>query len=495
MSKRPIVLNFSGNDSAGFAGLAMDVRTQAAMGVHSASVITANTAQNNASVVSINAVQEAVFADQIKANERLQVNVVKAGLLVDRYQLDVLGDFLNKKNTPLVLDPVLKSSSGTAFTDLDFLDRLKQVLLPHCTLITPNIDEAERLTGISINTADDFIAASKQLLTLGANAVLLKGGHFASAKNTLAQDYFSDGELSFWLTTHRVQTNNKRGTGCALSSAIASAIALGYSLYDAVVIGKMAISQGLREAYGLLGGDNNHGPVNITCFPNQQVDLPLLTNQWLNSLNVDCFPECNQPRLGLYPVVDRTQWIQTLIPTGISTIQLRVKDLQGKALEEEIQRAIRVCQENNIRLFVNDYWSLAIRYGAYGVHLGQEDLADADIDQIKQAGLRLGISTHCHYEVARAHSYRPSYIACGPVYHTTTKDMPWIPHDLAGLSYWKQVLDYPLVAIGGINDDRFDGVAAVNVDSIAMITAITLANDPVAIAKQFKHRFEAACCE
>ncbi|MGH1484976.1 MAG: thiamine phosphate synthase [Cellvibrionaceae bacterium] len=494
MPKRPVVLNFSGNDSAGFAGLSMDVRTQSTMGVHSASVITANTAQNNTSVTSINAVQEAVFSDQVKANENLPIDVVKAGLLVDKYQLDVLGGFLNKRNIPLVLDPVLKSSSGKAFTDLDFLNALKRVLLPHCTLLTPNIDEAELLTGISINTTDDLVSAAKQLLAFGAKAVLLKGGHFCSESNHLAQDYFSDGEKSFWLASHKIQTKNSRGTGCALSSAIASAIALGYSLYDAVVIGKMAISQGLRESYGL-GGDHDYGPVNINRFPNQQVDLPLLTNQAVENLNKDTFPECNQPLLGLYPVVDRAEWIKKLIPSGISTIQLRVKDLQGKALEEEIQKAIKVSQENNVRLFINDYWSLAIQYGAYGVHLGQEDLDDADIDQIKEAGLRLGISTHCHYEVARAHSYRPSYIACGPVYHTTTKDMPWVPHGLAGLRYWRQVLDYPLVAIGGINDDRFDGIASIGVDSIAMITAITLAKEPHTVAKQFINRFEVAHCE
>ena len=173
-------------------------------------------------------------------------------------------------------------------------------------------------------------------------------------------------------------------------------------------------------------------------------------------------------------------------------MQLRVKDLTGKQLEDEIKRAIELGVQHNCRLFINDYWQLAIKHNAYGVHLGQEDLDDANISEIKKAGLRLGLSTHCHYEVARAHSYKPSYIACGPVYHTTTKDMPWTPHGLVGLSYWRCVLNYPLVAIGGINTERFGPIAATGVDSVAMITAITLAKDPCAVASGYMKKFEDA---
>jgi hydroxymethylpyrimidine kinase/phosphomethylpyrimidine kinase/thiamine-phosphate diphosphorylase len=100
------------------------------------------------------------------------------------------------------------------------------------------------------------------------------------------------------------------------------------------------------------------------------------------------------------------------------------------------------------------------------------------------------LSTHCHYEVARAHSYKPSYIACGPVYHTTTKDMPWVPHGLKGLKYWRKVLKYPLVAIGGINAERFGPIANTGVDSVAMITAITLADKPSDVAAGFMREFK-----
>ena len=546
---RPVVVNFSGNDSAGLAGVAMDIRTQTALGIHSATIVTANTAQNNTTVLSVNPVTQTVFSDQLQANATLPVRAIKVGLIADRYQIDAIRRYATDQSVPMVFDPVLKSSSGKHFSDGNtFIADLVETLLPVCTLLTPNREEAEHLSGISIRSVDDVVAAANKILAMGVGAVLIKGGHLSSlnegdifapvegdssrlvqgdssplvqgdssplvqgdssplvqdcspplvqdcssplvqdCSSPLVQDYFTDGKKAFWLASERVVTENLRGTGCALSSAITSALALGYGIYDAVVIGKMAIAQGIRNAYALAceQGGAQPGPVNISHFPNEQIDLPVLSEHPVNHRHrYPVSPCCNQPLLGLYPVIDRAEWIQRLASTGVTTMQLRIKDLTGAALEGEIQQAVAYAQQHNIRLFINDYWQLAIRYQAYGVHLGQEDLDASDIDCIKAAGLRLGLSTHCHYEVARAHGYRPSYIACGPVYHTTTKQMPWVPHGIEGLSYWRRVLAYPLVAIGGINTQRFADVAKTGVDSIAMITAITLADDPFATTRQF----------
>jgi hydroxymethylpyrimidine kinase/phosphomethylpyrimidine kinase/thiamine-phosphate diphosphorylase len=482
MSDRPLVLNFSGNDPTGFAGIAMDVRTQVALGVHSAAVITAVTAQNNQQVLSINAVDDRVFADQLVSIEALPIGAVKVGLIATPAQIMAIADFVKQHNISLVVDPVLNSSSGDAFFNQSLLDHYKHYLLPVCTVLTPNSDEVTLLTGLSIQSPHDICRAAAQLLAMGVNAVLIKGGHLTFGDSAVVHDYFTDGERSFWLTSEKIPVQNSRGTGCCLSSAIASSLVLGYSLYDAIVIGKMAVTQALRESYGVKG---HCGPVFLNRFPDQQINLPILSNVYIESIDRPCFPETNQPRLGLYPVVDRAQWIKTLSVSGVTTIQLRVKDLQGEALDAEIALAIEWAREAGMRLFINDYWQLAIKHGAYGVHLGQEDLDVADIQQIYAAGLRLGISSHCHYEVARAHFYKPSYIACGPVFHTDTKVMPWVPHGIAGLSYWRALLEYPLVAIGGINSERINAIAASGVDSVAMITAITLADDPVATVKQF----------
>ena len=153
------------------------------------------------------------------------------------------------------------------------------------------------------------------------------------------------------------------------------------------------------------------------------------------------------------------------------TIQLRVKDLQGAALRTEVRGAIGLARQRGARLFINDHWRLALKEGAYGVHLGQEDLLDADLDGLRAAGLRVGISTHCHWEAARAHALRPSYVACGPIYETTAKVMPWIPHGLEGLRYWRRLFSaYPLVAIGGIDAARAPGVVDAGADGVAMIS-------------------------
>jgi hydroxymethylpyrimidine kinase/phosphomethylpyrimidine kinase/thiamine-phosphate diphosphorylase len=494
MKSRPIVLNFSGNDSAGCSGLTMDVRTQTAMGVHSASVITANTAQNSQKVYSINPLSDNAFHDQIRAVSELPIKAVKIGLLTLPEQIKRLQQFVSKKKLPVIFDPVLKSSSGTEFSSEQFVEILKAQLLPCCALMTPNILEAEKLSGLAINNTDDVICAAQVLLSLGVKAVLIKGGHLPSSNN-LAQDYFTDGNYAFWISHKKYSTQNTRGTGCLLSSVVASALALNYSLYDAVVIAKMGVSKALKNAYALgLEKDSvktdNKGPVFLDQFPDSQEDLPVLTKEAITSIADLSSPECNQPVLGLYPVVERAEWVEKLAPSGVSTLQLRVKDLQGSKLEREIQSSVELANKYNIRLFINDYWQLAIKYRAYGVHLGQEDLDTADIEQIKAHGLRLGISTHCHYEVARAHAYQPSYIACGPIYPTTTKDMPWVPHGISGLKYWRKLLHYPLVAIGGINHDRFNDVAGTGVDSVAMITAITLSENPQATATDFVHQFE-----
>ena len=227
------------------------------------------------------------------------------------------------------------------------------------------------------------------------------------------------------------------------------------------------------------------GPVAISHFPNRQEDLPLLTARAGIDINPPRFPPCAETPLGLYPVVDRADWLKRLLPQGVTTAQLRIKDLSGDALRQELARGIALARQYNCRLFINDYWRLAIELDAYGVHLGQEDLDGADIDAIRAAGLRLGISSHCHCEVARAIACAPSYIACGPIYHTTTKDMPWIPQGLNGLNYWLETLDYPLVAIGGINRERLPEVAATGVNSVAMITAITLADAPEQTTRNF----------
>ena len=186
--------------------------------------------------------------------------------------------------------------------------------------------------------------------------------------------------------------------------------------------------------------------------------------------------------IGFYPVVPTADWIERLLGWGVRTIQLRIKtvDHAPEQIAAEVRAAINAGRAvPGAQVFINDHWQLALAGGAYGVHLGQEDLGVADIDALRSAGLRLGLSTHTPAELARAHAVRPSYLAIGPIYPTTLKKMPYEPVGLERLALWlQQSAPYPVVAIGGISLGRLPGVMACGVDGAAVVSAVTLAADP-----------------
>jgi len=185
------------------------------------------------------------------------------------------------------------------------------------------------------------------------------------------------------------------------------------------------------------------------------------------------FKHCGTTPLGIYPVVDRTDKLEPLYKCGITTAQLRVKDMQGDELEREIVEAIRISQKYNARLFINDFWQLAIKHGAYGIHLGQEDILEADIEAIHRAGIRLGISTHTPKEIKIALDIEPSYVAIGQIFETTSKEMKSKPVGIEDLKEWGRMVDYPIVAIGGINSSNIEMVIDTGVaNGIAMITGV-----------------------
>ncbi|HBH66003.1 MAG TPA: thiamine phosphate synthase [Erwinia persicina] len=191
----------------------------------------------------------------------------------------------------------------------------------------------------------------------------------------------------------------------------------------------------------------------------------------------DAFPP-TAAQLGLYPVVDSVEWIARLLDAGVRTLQLRIKDRAEHEVEQQIIDAIALGKRYQARLFINDYWRLAIKHQAYGVHLGQEDLDIADLDAIHAAGLRLGLSTHDDAELERALAEQPSYIALGHVFPTRTKVMPSAPQGLAELTrHLARLQGISTVAIGGISLDRAPQVLATGVGSIAVVSAITQASD------------------
>ncbi|EOG5907589.1 thiamine phosphate synthase [Vibrio vulnificus] len=224
-------------------------------------------------------------------------------------------------------------------------------------------------------------------------------------------------------------------------------------------------------------------------------ELGILPSHSIEALT-KAFPRISAQQLGLYPVVDNVSWIEKLLPLGIKTVQLRIKDQNQTDLEQQIVRAIQLGRDYGAQVYINDYWQLAVQHQAYGVHLGQEDLQVADLAALANAGIALGLSTHGYYELLRIVQLQPSYIALGHIFPTTTKQMPSLPQGLVRLKLYQQLIDtmpydesitgVPTVAIGGIDQTNAATVWRCGVSSLAVVRAITLAKDVKAAIEHFK---------
>jgi thiamine-phosphate pyrophosphorylase len=193
-----------------------------------------------------------------------------------------------------------------------------------------------------------------------------------------------------------------------------------------------------------------------------------------------------------YPILPDTDWLARLLPLGVRLVQLRIKDQPAEVVRAEIGKAVRLAAAHRCQLVVNDYWREAIEGGVDFVHLGQEDLAKADVAAIRAAKMRIGVSTHSHEELQAALEVEADYVAIGPIYPTKLKAMPWAPQGLARVAEWRAKLDCPLVAIGGITFDRVPEVLAAGAHCLAVITDIMTSQDPEARTRNWIEATEAA---
>jgi hydroxymethylpyrimidine kinase / phosphomethylpyrimidine kinase / thiamine-phosphate diphosphorylase len=475
---RPIVWTVAGSDSGAGAGLQADLRAFDAFGVHGCSVVAAITAQNSTTVGRIEAVAPEMLDAQLAAlADDMPPLAIKTGMLGSADNLRVLVkwiDLLRERQPALavVVDPVLRSTTGAAFADESLLEAYRRELLPRATLVTPNQNEAAALLGISpLNERNDVEAAARALREMGCAAVVITGGDAGGAQS---EDYVDAAYASGWLGLPRVATPHHHGTGCVYASSAAAALALGFVPVEATVIAKMATTHALRHAYPAGRGA---GPVRPReGFALHPGNLPAFSIPGVR--NVPPFAPLSDPALGLYAIVDSAAWVRRVVDAGVRTVQLRIKDAHEPTLRSQVREAIAASRAAGAQLFINDHWQLAIDEGAYGVHLGQEDLAVADLGAIAHAGLRLGISTHAYWEVCRAWSLRPSYVACGPIHPTKAKAMPWIPQGNDNLAYWCSLLDLPVVAIAGMDRERTVQAMQCGAAGVALISGITAAPSP-----------------
>lgn len=402
--------------------------------------------------------------------------VMKVGSVYDEGHLALLLHVLEGAEPRFILDGDVFASLAENHLDAETTAFIKKNVFPVTTLFTPDIDEAEQLLNRPINSHDDMTRAAEEIAGMGPKAVLLKGGQLPGG--TAAFDYFTDGTNRYWIAAKRLppqRVSERKGMIANLATAIAAGLAHGLEMRDAIVM-----------ARGFMQGAYRHGAEEPPPFPCEPADFPWVARH--PAAERTPFPAIEGPWPDFYPIVESFDWVKRLTVCGVKTIQLRVKNREGAALEDEIQKSAAFCRENNIRLFVNDFWRLAIRHGAYGVHLGQEDLVTADISAVRAAGLRLGISTHCYHEAAVAHGLRPSYIALGPIYPTKIKAMAFAPQGVDTIKLWKRLLDYPLAAIGGIALERAGEVLKAGAEMVCVITDITQHPDPEARARAWLKR-------
>ena len=477
----PVVWSVAGSDSGAGAGLQADLRAFEAMDVHGCTVVAAITAQNSMGVQLIAPVDAAVFEAQLAAlADDMPPAVIKVGMLGSVDNLRVLVRWIdrlrvNNSSLAVVVDPVLGATTGASFAQADLIQAYRDALLPRADVITPNRAEAALLLNQApLMDAFAIEQAAQSLQALGCKTVIITGG---DAQGLNSEDYALNPHAQGWLRLPRVATAHNHGTGCVFASSVAAAMARGFVSMEALVLAKMATTYALRHAYPAGQGA---GPVRPRSdFAQQLENLPTfsLPNDTTQTRSLR-FAPLSDANLGLYAVVDSADWVQRVLAAGVRTVQLRIKASKLVDIRREVQLAIRYAKAANAQLFINDHWQLAIEEGAYGVHLGQEDLDVADLDAIAQAGLRLGISTHCYWEVCRAWSLQPSYIACGPIYATQSKDMPWLPQGNHNLAYWSALLPLPVVAIGGITLAQATACSQDGAAGVAVISAIDKAASP-----------------
>lgn len=264
MSNPPCILTIAGSDSGGGAGIQADLKTITVLGAFGLSAITALTSQNGLGVNGIHAPEPAFVSQQIKTvTSAFPIAAAKTGMLFSAEIIDAVQHALSNRAFHLVVDPVCVSQSGQRLLREDAVSALKWQILPLADLLTPNIPEAELLTGLNFKTPDDALPITQALLELGSKAVLLKGGHVTSSLNS---DYITD-----WLalpntpiiplTMPKVNTSNNHGTGCTLSAAIATYLGFGCDLQEAITKAQTYLNYALSHAYapGLGTGPPNHG--------------------------------------------------------------------------------------------------------------------------------------------------------------------------------------------------------------------------------------------
>ncbi len=462
------IICIGGSDSSGGAGIELDERILSNLGGYFSIISTSQTFQTHKDFISAKHIPPSILTQRLSECFVEGPCIVKIGMIGTFENLKVLFEFLSKREDFIILDPIFYSSSGGELFQKEGVTFLKEKFFPKVNLLTPNLNELKFLLGENPDPHHFF--------GFGIENILLKGGHFQNDTN-LIDDYFFSPNEDFIISTSKINREYAtRGTGCALASSIAFGLSTGLSLKDAIIFAKINFSRIFRKARF-----EEEVFILDPILPFEEdiipADMPFIKNANGNFPKLDIFGR------GVYPIVDRAKSLMNL--KGVKIAQLRVKDLKGSDLENEIKLGIKVANSLGIKLFINDYFEIARKYHAFGIHLGQEDLLKYEKRELIESGIRLGISTHSFFELAFALGFSPSYIAFGPIYFTNLKAMSFAPQGIEKLKLMRKLVEIPFVAIGGITLEVLPEILTGKPEFISVVSDISKNPDPANRVKEW----------
>ncbi len=464
---RPVVLTIAGYDPSGGAGVTADLRVIEASGCVGVSAITALTVQNTQGVQSVHPVDAAVLKAQLEAIfADIKIDAVKIGMLGGLPQLQAVLAILRRFDPPnIVLDPVLASTCGVPLVEADSMRALVTELIPLVDVVTPNLSEAVKLTGLPVFDPPTMEAAGRRLVDMGARAALVKGGHLrGDAVDVLVT---ADGATR-QIPMQRIETPHTHGTGCFLSARIATGLALGMKLGAAVYVAKLHLAEGLHapEIYGkgrgfprALHGRNGH------VSPTTQQRLAKI-----QGIYVLTDPDIRPGRTA-------SQIVSAALNGGASAVQYRAKNVGVQEAVELARELVDLAHAKDAILIVNDRVDIAKACYADGVHLGPDDIDPCDANYQLDDGELIGVSVATVEEAAAAAPFA-SYFGVGAVYGSKTKLDAGAPIGVGRLREIKAAFPHiPIVAIGGINRDNIAAVRDTGVEAAAVVSAVIAADD------------------
>eukprot|EP00210_Caulerpa_lentillifera_P001165 g1121.t1 len=479
-SSVPRVMVIAGSDSGGGAGIQADIKTCMATGSFASTIITAVTSQNTHGVQSVHGIPSDHVQSQIESIlSDLGADVIKTGMLPSADIVKLIAESLSTVEfRALVVDPVLVSTSGDSLASNEVAQAIIKHLLPICSILTPNIPEAESLLEEPINSVQEMKEAARKLQSMGPKLVLIKGGHLADSGTSVIIDVVYDGSEMLEIRHPMIQTDRLHGTGCTLASAIASYLAQNFTPVKAVHAAIEYLQEALRNSTLMKLGHGKQLPFDHGYFLHH---WPVNKNRTLD--------------LSLYAITDRrcnekhnrelSEAVKQALEGGVSILQVREKNAPS-TLEfiQSVHAVMEVAKNFQVPVIVNDRIDVLLATDAHGLHVGQDDLPVDEIRRIIGFHKILGISVKTKDQAIQAEKAGADYLGVGAVFPTDSKDSSVIGID--ALNQICRTVKIPVVAIGGISQSNASNVLKTGVSGLALISAIFDQHDITSATRDLK---------